>query len=120
MRRKAGFTLIELMIVVAVIAILATVAFPSYRDYVNRGEVAEANSALSDGRIQMEQYFQDNRTYIGGPCPAATSNFTFACDRLTATTYTVTATGTGGLSSFSYSINETNTKASNTPWGNSS
>ncbi|TAN81355.1 MAG: pilus assembly protein PilE, partial [Gallionella sp.] len=96
------------------------VAFPSYSDYVTRGKLAEATSGLADGRVKMEQFFQDNRTYIGGTCPAATTYFTFACSNLTATTYTITATGADdNLSAFSYTIDETNTRASNTPWGTS-
>lgn len=118
MKMQKGFTLIELMIVVAVIGILASIAIPSYSDYVTRGRLVEGTSALADGRIRMEQFFQDNRTYTGGPCPAATANFTYACN-LTATTYTITATGIDNLAAFSYTINQANTKGSNTPWGNS-
>ncbi len=119
MRLQRGFTLIELMIVVAVIAILATVAFPAYTDYVIRGKLTEATSGLSDGRVKMEQYFPDNRTYAGGPCPAATQNFSFSCTNLSATTYTITATGiAANLAGFSYTINESNLKTSTTPWGN--
>lgn len=118
MKMQEGFTLIELMIVVAVIGILATVAYPSYTDYVTRGKLVQATSGLSDGRIKMEQFFQDNRTYAGGPCTAATEYFSFACSNLSTTTYTITATGIpANLSSFSYAINETNTKSSITPWG---
>src|SRR5690606_1858627 len=58
-----GFTLIELMITVAIIAILAAVAVPSYQDYVRRGKVTEATATLAQFRIKMEQYFQDNQTY---------------------------------------------------------
>jgi type IV pilus assembly protein PilE len=119
MKTQRGFTLIELMIVVVVIGILASIGIPAYGDYVTRGKLVEGTSALSDGRVKMEQYFQDNRTYVGGIAPADTTNFTYAPSHLSATTYTITATGKGNLSAYSYTINETNTKASNTPWGNS-
>ncbi len=119
MKTKRGFTLIELMIVVVVIALLMAVALPSYTSYVTRGKLVEATSALSDGRVKMEQFFQDNRTYTAGPAPAATDHFTFVPSNLSNTTYTITATGKGNLSAYSYTINESNTKTSNTPWGNS-
>jgi type IV pilus assembly protein PilE len=112
-----GFTLIELMIAVAVVAILASVALPSYTDYVRRGNIPEATSALGQGRIAMEQWFQDNRTYEGAACPGAGRNFTFACNT-TATTFLITATGTGSMAGFSYTINHTNARTSATPWGN--
>lgn len=125
MKTQKGFTLVELMIVVAIIAILASVGIPAYSDYVTRGKLIEGTSALSDGRVKMEQFFQDNRTYDAGggntcppAIPATTANFAYACSGLTAATYTITATGTGGLAAFSYTINETNTKTSATPWGN--
>jgi len=120
MQRRNGFTLIELMIVVVVVAILSAVAFPLYTDYVIRGKLAEAVSALSDGRVKMEQFFQDNRTYFGGPAPAATTNFDYGTSNTSTTTYTITATGTGNISAFSYTINQSNTKTSTTPWGNNS
>lgn len=116
-RIHSGFTLIELLIVVAIIGILAAIAIPNYSDYVTRGKIAEATSALSDGRIRMEQYFQDNRTYVGGPAPAATANFTYVTSNLTTTTYFITATGTGSLNTYNYRIDQNNTKASVTPWG---
>jgi type IV pilus assembly protein PilE len=140
MKTNKGFTLIELMITVAVIGILLKVALPAYTDYVKRGKLVEGTSVLSDGRVKMEQYFQDNRTYgplslaltaADGcpstlPIPAATANFTYACSYVPAPTYiaptnnyTITATGIGSLLGFGYTINETNTKGSTTPWGNS-
>lgn len=124
MKTQKGFTLVELMIVVAVIGILAGVGIPAYNDYVTRGKLVEGTSALADARVKMEQYFQDNRTYDAGggtTCPpaisATTANFTYACSNLSAINYIITATGTGNLSAFSYSINQTNTKSSVTPWG---
>ncbi|HTS84956.1 MAG TPA: prepilin-type N-terminal cleavage/methylation domain-containing protein, partial [Usitatibacter sp.] len=61
-RQARGFTLIEVMIVVAIIAILAAIAVPSYQDYVTRGRIIEATGGLGDARNKMEQYFQDNRS----------------------------------------------------------
>jgi type IV pilus assembly protein PilE len=99
MRSNSGFTLIEVMITVAIVAILAAIAVPSYNEYVQRARITEATSNLSDMRNKMEQYFQDNRTWTPGggttpPCTAGTvaplptsQNFTFACVGLTANTY---------------------------------
>ena len=58
-----GFTLIELMITVAVIGILAAVAYPSYTNYIQRGKITEATSSLSELRLRAEKWFSDNRTY---------------------------------------------------------
>jgi len=70
---QSGFTLIEVMIVVAIVAILAAVALPSYADYVLRSKLTEAFNALSDSRVKMEQSYQDNRRYaktaLGTDCP---------------------------------------------------
>ena len=61
--RASGFTLIEIMIVVAIVGILAAIAYPSYSEYVQRSRIMDATSGLNDVRTRMEQYFQDNRTY---------------------------------------------------------
>lgn len=113
--QQKGFTLIELMIVVAIIGILAAVAIPAYQDYVVRAKIPDATSALASKRVQMEQYFQDNRTYVGGTaCNNDTTTsryFTFSCPAAaTATTYTIQATGIGSMAGFNYTINDTNTK----------
>ena len=67
---QGGFTLIEVMIVVAIVAILAAVALPAYGDYVRRGQLPEAFSGMADLRVKLEQYYQDNRSYgtSGGNC----------------------------------------------------
>ncbi len=115
MKTSKGFTLIELMITVAVVAVLASIAYPSYTAYLIRGKLAEGASALSDGRVKIEQFFQDNRTYIGAPKPANTANFTFAVTNPGTppndkNTYTLTATGIGALAGFVYTIDQNNAK----------
>lgn len=117
MRQQTGFTLVELMVVVVVIGILASVGLPAYQDYVVRGKLTEATSNLANARVKMEQYFQDNRTYDAGggttcppAIPASSDHFNYTCSGLTASAYTITATGKTNLTDFSYTIDETNTK----------
>ena len=84
-----GFTLIELMITLAIIAVLAGIAVPNYNDYVLKGKLAEASSQLTTLQSRMEQYYQDNRIYsttsattiCGIPVPASPTvkYFTFTC-----------------------------------------
>lgn len=126
-----GFTLIELMVVVAIIGILASIAYPSYQNYVRRGQVQEAFGALSDYRVKMEQYYQDFRGYgnlggivcangTGAPswntfAPSGAKYFTFSCALGSATdnqTYTLTATGSSGLAVGNvFTLNSSNVKA---------
>ena len=61
--RKSGFTLIELMIVVAIVGIIAAVAYPSYTRYVVKGNRAAAQAHLIDLAQRQQQYFADSRTY---------------------------------------------------------
>src|SRR4030095_7908104 len=81
----AGFTLIEVMIVVAIVAVLAAIALPNYSDYVKRSKIVEATSALSDLRVRYEQFYLDNRTYVGGcaviraAAQAGTKAFVISC-----------------------------------------
>lgn len=108
-----GFTLIELMVVVAIIGILAAIALPAYRDYILRGQLTEGVTQMADMRVKLEQYFQDNRTYVGAcaagtlaPLPTDLRNFTVTCPTLTASTYIVNAVGLG----FTYTINQANAR----------
>lgn len=121
-----GFTLIELMITVAIVAILATVAYPSYHDYVIRGHITDGINGLSAVRANMERHFQDNRTYatVGAfttPCATATAfgTFTVSCAGTPdATTFVVQAVGSGPTLGITYTINQLDVRTSATPWGN--
>ena len=114
-RPEIGFTLIELMIVVVIIAIITAVALPSYTDYVTRGKITEATSTLAQKRVQMDQFFQDNRLYTGAPaCNADSSSsqyFDFSCpNTLTATTFILEAIGKNSMSGFTYTVAQDGTK----------
>lgn len=122
MKMRNGFTLLELLIVVAVIGILSAIALPSYRDYITRSKITEATSNLADTRVKLEQFFQDNRTYAGAcvagtvaPLPSGSNAqyFTYTCPTLTATASTVQADGVvaQGMGGFQYTINQANAKA---------
>lgn len=61
--RQSGFTLVELMIVVAIVAILASIALPSYQEHVRKGHRAAAQSEMMDIANRQQQYFLANRQY---------------------------------------------------------
>ena len=119
---SAGFTLIEVMITVAIVAILAMVALPSYRDYILRGHLVDASNGLATIRAQMERHFQDNRSYatVGTfttPCAAAAATRTFnlfvvSCSGTpTATAFTLQAVGSGNVNGFTFTITEADVRA---------
>ncbi|PTU80049.1 pilus assembly protein [Pseudomonas indoloxydans] len=64
MRASKGFTLIELMVTVAIIGILAAIAYPSYTQYVVRANRAEAQSYLMDLAQRQQQVLMDSRAYL--------------------------------------------------------
>jgi len=121
MQKQAGFTLIEVMITVAIVAILATIAVPSYTDYLTRGRIPDATSNLAVKRVQMEQFFLDNRTYVGAPACTADSTvskyFDFSCAASDATSYMLQAVGKGSMTGFTFTINQANAKATTVPPG---
>ncbi|MGY1488923.1 type IV pilin protein [Methylobacillus pratensis] len=114
---QKGFTLIELMVVVAIIAILASIAVPSYSRYVARAKVAEAISQLSDIRNRMERNYQDKRRYscedVVMPASPAVQYFTYACGTPNGDqTFLITATGVAaqGMTGYEFTINQDNAR----------
>jgi type IV pilus assembly protein PilE len=109
--RQLGFTLIELMITVAIIAILAAIAMPSYQDYLRKGRRADAQSFMQEVVARQQHFLLDRRAYgtdittatsaggLGMSIPSNVSNFyavTIATDNTTAPpSFTVTATPSG-------------------------
>lgn len=136
-RTSDGFTLIELMVAVAIVGILVSVALPTYRNFVIRSRLVAAINALSTMRAQMEQYYLDNRTYMSvsatilTPCTAyavttttSTMPFTVGCsaagDVPTATTYRLRATGAGVVAGAVYTVDQAGnmtTVSYPTSWG---
>ncbi len=105
-----GFTLIEVMITVALLGILVAVALPNYSSYVQRSRVPAALEGLNSYFTRMEQRYQDVANYgTGSTCGVTTlpsaAGFSFSCTT-NGQTFTATATGTGNMSGYGYTINQ--------------
>lgn len=127
-RMSRGFTLIEVLITVAIVGILASIALPFYTDYIRRGKTQEATSQLANMRVRMEQWYQDNRSYVGyvdancvsgANAIASGKYFTYACVSADGPpqSYSVVATGVAaqGMGGYVYSINQDNARTSTVP-----
>ncbi len=92
-----GFTLIELMVTVAILGILVSIAYPSYRDAVLKGRRAEARTAIAELMQQQERYMTQNNTYYaftntnGVPDPAGAPFKTFSGQLLNNSAYLMSA-----------------------------
>jgi type IV pilus assembly protein PilE len=105
-----GFTLIEVMITVAIVGILAAIALPSYQAYVQRSRVPPALDALSALATRLEQRYQDTGNYANGADCGATlptvDSFTLSCVISDGGQgFTASASGSGPVSGYGYSIN---------------
>lgn len=120
--KVSGFSLIELMIVVAIIGIIAAIALPGYSEYVRRGKAAEATSTLADLKNKMEQYYQDNRTYedvgdLTAPCAPAEGTvkyFIYSCTTQSVDEFTLNASSIDDIDmdGFNFTINQAGEKTS--------
>jgi type IV pilus assembly protein PilE len=124
---QSGFTLVELMIVVIIASILAAYAIPTYRDHALQARIPEATSNLSMWRLQLEQYYQDQRNYgdakACGVVINASANFTYRCQSVEGgQSYVLTATGAkaSGMANFVFTLDQTGTATTTTlpeGWG---
>lgn len=96
---SSGFTLIEVMIVVAIVGMLVAIALPSYRSHVERGDRAAARAGLLEAQQFMERYYSVNNTFTSAALPARLTSvpsnaakYTIAVGNLAANTFTLTAT----------------------------
>jgi len=110
-----GLTLIELMITVAIVAILAAIAYPSYSRQILRSHRTDAKSALLQIQVAQEKYFLQNNAYgsltnLGLPSTTTNGYYTVSLTTLTSTTYVAQAVATGGQAAdttcATYTINQ--------------
>lgn len=120
---ECGFTLIELMIVVAIVAILATVAYPSYTSYIVRSNRAAAQAALMDIAQRQQQYLLDNRAYaattaaLGVTVPPNVTQVYAISLATGVTTFTATAAALAGTKQFADGDLTINQSGAKTPPG---
>ncbi|MDD0816872.1 type IV pilin protein [Curvibacter sp. HBC28] len=121
--RPQGFTMIELMTTLTVIAVLTAVVLPAYVYYLQRARIPEATGALAAKQVAQEQLFQDSRSYFApgtSACStsgmAGSSYFSYAFSACTATSYVLAASGKAGTNmvGFTFTIDHNGNRATTT------
>lgn len=97
-RANRGFTLIEIMIVIAIIGIVITIAAPSYTEYLKKGRRAEVVSLLSEQAQILERFYTRNNVYTGVTGLSAGNDFYTLTPTITDQTFALTATRKSGTS----------------------
>ncbi len=131
--KSAGFTLTEVMIVVAIVGVLTAIAIPNYNEYVIKSARTEAITALLDAANKQEQYFVDNRKYtatladisVNAKSDNGSYSISITSDgnifTLTATAYSGVALKDSGCTAFSITDagikNSTGGESKETCWG---
>lgn len=121
---RRGFTLIELMIVIAVVGILASIAYPSYQDYIRRARRIEAQSVLLDIQLLQEKYRVNHISYgsLADLGTFSSDYYTFAISGNISSAYTISATAKSGTSQASdtgctsMSLNQASVKTPDNCW----
>ena len=126
--KSSGFTLIELMITVAIIGILSAIALPAYNNYIIKGKIKAAQADLVALSLNVENFYQRQLSYpasgtadtaetkvlFSGWSPAQKDDFTYQLINASTTSYTVKATGTGsGLTGCTLTLDHENERVAN-------
>lgn len=127
-RVASGFTLIEMMIVVALVAVLATIVLPSYQDSLRKARRTDARGALTTIAQLIERYNTEKNTYVGATLGTAATDlykavsengyYTLSLSNLAAGTFTITATPAGSQASDgcgTYTLDQAGTRGSTLP-----
>ena len=118
-RRQAGFTLMELMVVIVIIGLLAAVALPSYQSYVRKANRAAGKSKLLEIAAKQESYFADNKKYTNdlsklgylGNTVGVDRDYKFVTSTSTSAVYVISAVSAAPNTSFTLTANAANTQS---------
>lgn len=105
-QKQHGFTLMELMVTVAILAVVASIAIPAYNGYITTAKMSEAHNALAELKLAEEEYYLENNTYFSGISTSALSAYWTPSEPSPNFDYKVVAGSTGSIAT-SYKITAT-------------